>query len=150
MILHFGVRTTEPDLVAYRSLAPGENEGKAITEMLRALSVHEDYLNPRYDHSIVVYYDPPGAENRRREVLIPVPEGVEDVETKVLPSMRAVFLVFCGAESPMEVYYQRLQEYIDGEGLEASDEIYSIEIMYVPEDVDNVDYTIEVMRPLKG
>jgi len=30
------------------------------------------------------------------------------------------------------------------------DDIHSIEIMYVPDDLDNADYTLEIMIPLES
>jgi effector-binding domain-containing protein len=148
MILHYGIRTTEPDLVVFRLLKPDENEAMVITKLLREIRAPRDNLNPRFDHSIVVYYDPPDAEYRRREVLIPVSDEVEGFPTRTLPSMKVAFLVFKGAEYPVELYYQRLQEYIDAENLHVSDKVYSYDVMYVPDDADNVDYTLEIMRPL--
>lgn len=148
MILHYGVRTTEPDLMVYKPLEPDENEATVIAGLLREIRAPRDVRNPRFDHSIVTYYDPPDVEDRRREVLIPVAREVEGLLTRTLPSMKVAFLVFKGAEYPVELYYQRLQEYIDAENLHVSDDVYSYEVMYVPDDADHVDYTLELMRPL--
>ena len=150
MIINGGVRTTKSVRVAYRHLSPEEHEAKAITELLSMLTSLYGSYTMVYDHSIVVNYDPPGDFERKREVMIPVPHEIEGVETKIFPSLRAAFLVFKGAETSVEKYYSDLWDYIEEAGLEPSDEIYSIEIMYVPEDVDNVDYTMEIMIPLKG
>ncbi len=148
MILHYGVRTTEPDLVVYRPLAPDENEASVIAGLLGEIRAPRDVRNPRFDHSVVAYYDPPDVEGRRREVLIPVAGEVEGLPMRTLPSMKVAFLVFKGAEYPVELYYQRLQEYIDAENLQVSDDVYSYEVMYVPDDADHIDYTLEIMRPL--
>ena len=150
MILHGGVRTTEPIRVAYRNLAPGENEAVAITELLGRLTRLPGFLYDMYDHSMVVYYDPPDAPDPRREVLVPVPQSFEGVETKVFPSLRAAFLVFKGVGISMDDYYRDLWKYIEEAGLKPSGDIYSIEVMYVPEDLDNADYTMEIMIPVKA
>jgi len=76
-----------------------------------------------------------------------VPQHVAGVETKVFPSVRAAFLVFTGTGITMEEYYKNLWDYIEEAGLEPSGDIYSVEIMYVPEDLDNADYTMEIMIP---
>ena len=148
MILHYGVRTTKPDLMVYRPLDPDENEATVIAGLLGAIRAPRDVRNPRFDHSVVAYYDPPDVEGRRREVLIPVAGEVEELPTRTLPSMKVAFLVFKGAEYAVELYYQRLQEYIDAENLHVSADVYSYEVMYVPDDADHIDYTLEIMRPL--
>ena len=150
MILHGGVRTTEPIRVAYKPLEPGENEAVAITELLGELTRLPGFQYEMYDHSMVVTYDHHGSPDPRREILIPVPQNVSGVETKVFPSVRAAFLVFAGTGITMEEYYKNLWDYIKEAGLEPSGDIYSVEIMYVPEDLDNADYTMEIMIPLKG
>ncbi|MFB0557504.1 MAG: GyrI-like domain-containing protein [Candidatus Bathyarchaeia archaeon] len=150
MILNGGVRTTEPVRVAYRQLSSDEDEAKAITDLLSRLTNLYGSYTMIYDHSMVVNFDPPGDPERKREVMIPVPHEIEGVETKVFPSLRAAFLVFKGVGTSMDRYYKDLWDYIEEAGLEHSDKIYSIEIMYVPEDVDNVDYTMEIMIPLKS
>lgn len=149
MILNGGVRTTEAVRVTYRQLSPDEDEAKAITELLSRLTSLYSSYTMIYDHSIVINYDSPEVPKRRREIMIPIPHDIEGIETKIFPSLRAAFLVFAGAGTSFEMYYKDLRDYIEETGLEPSDEIYSIEIMYVPEDVDNVDYTMEIMIPLK-
>ena len=148
MILNYGVRTTKPDLMVYRPLDPDENEATVIAGLLGEIRAPRDVRNPRFDHSVVAYYDPPDVEGRRREVLIPVAGEVEELPTRTLPSMKVAFLVFKGAEYAVELYYQRLQEYIDAENLQVSADVYSYEVMYVPDDADHIDYTLEIMRPL--
>ncbi|TET72144.1 hypothetical protein E3J39_03000 [Candidatus Bathyarchaeota archaeon] len=150
MILHMGVRTTEPVRVVYKALSPDEDEAPAVTELLDVLIRQNPYQYGVYDHSIVVLYDPPGTLNRRRELMIPVSKPVAGVETKEFPSMRGVFLVFKGTDKTMEEYYDILREYIEQSGFVASDEVHSVEIMYVPESVDEQDYTMEIMIPLAG
>jgi len=150
MILHMGVRTTEPVRVAYKALSPDEDEAPAVAELLGVLIRQNPYQYGVYDHSIVVHYDPPGTPNGLRELMIPVSRPVAGVKTKEFPSMRGVFLVFKGTDKTMEEYYDYLREYIEQSGLVASDEVHSVEIMYVPESVDEQDYTMEIMIPLAG
>lgn len=148
MILHMGVRTTDPVRVACRPLAPEEDEASAITELLSTLSSQSGFRYRMYDHSIVVHYDPLGKSNGRRELLMPVAHDVGGVETKVFPSVTVAFLVFKGTDTSPEEYYEQLRAFMEQEGLEAAEDIYSIEIMYVPEDIDEQDYTLEIMIPL--
>ena len=150
MILHMGVRTTQPVQVAYKHLLPGEDEAPAIAELLGTLIRQNPYRYDVYDHSMVVHYDPPDTLNRRRELLIPVDGPMAGVETRELPSMRVIFLVFKGTDKTMEEYYDYLRGYMEQSGLEASREIYNVEIMYVPESVDEQDYTMVIMIPLAG
>ena len=117
---------------------------------LGTLTRQNPYRYDVYDHSMVVHYDPPWRPNRRRELLIPVDMPMEGVETRKLLSMRVVFLVFKGTDKTMEEYYDYMRGYMAQSGLEASEEIYSVEIMYVPESVDEQDYTMEIMIPLAG
>jgi hypothetical protein len=149
MILNMGVRTTQQVRVACKSLSPDEEEAPAITELLGTLNKQNPHQFAISDYSMVIHYDPPGTQNRRRELLIPVYRPVVGVETKELPSIRVVFLVFKGTDTTME-YYEYLRGYMEQSGLEASREIYSVEIMYVPESVDEQDYTMEIMIPLAG
>ena len=150
MILHMGVRTTQPVQVAFKRLLPDEDEAPAVAELLGTLIRQNLYRYDVYDHSMVVHYDPPENSNRRRELLIPVDRSMAGVETRELPSMRVVFLVFKGTDKTMEEYYDYLRDYMEKSGLEASEEIHSVEIMYVPESVDEQDYTMEIMIPLAG
>ncbi len=149
MIVHSGVRTTEPIEVMFKELKPGEDENKAIQELLGQISGDTEYSLPRYDHSILVYYDPPITPNARREIMIPISKKYKDIKTKIHPSIRATFVVYRGTDSPHETYYKLLEDYIEKQNLEKNKDIYSIEIIYVPEDLDFVDYTIEIMLPIK-
>jgi hypothetical protein len=78
---------------------------------------------------MVIHCDPPGMQNRRRELLIPIYKPVVGGETKELPSIRVVFLVFKGTDTTMEEYYKYLRDYVEQSSLEASREIYSVEII---------------------
>jgi DNA gyrase inhibitor GyrI len=150
MILNMGVRTTQPAQVAYRILTPDEEEAPAVAELLGALVKQNPYRYDVFDHSMVVHYDPPETPERCRELLIPVYGPVAGIDTRELPSMRVAFLVFKGTDATMDEYYGRLRGYMEQSGLVASEEIYSVEIMYVPESVDEQDYTMEIMIPLAG
>jgi len=150
MILHMGVRTTDPVKVAYKPLEPDEDETSAIAELLGKLTVYQFFDPSVYDHSMVVYYDPPGSTSPRRELLVPVPGDIEGVETRIFPSMKSAFIVFKGTETTIEEYYELLQTNIEEAGLVPRDDIHSIEIMYVPDDLDNADYTLEIMIPLES
>ena len=149
MIVHSGIRTTEPIDVLYKVLKPGEDENQAIQELLSQISDDPEYSLPRYDHSILIYYDPPTDPNARRELRIPIYKKYPSVTTKKHPSIKSAFVVYRGTDSPHEKYYELLNDFIKKQNLERHEEIYSIEIIYVPEDLDFVDYTIEIMLPLK-
>jgi len=141
MIVHFGVRTTEPMIVAYKVLEPDEDVSSAVSELLSKITELHHQHHTSYDHSMIVYYDPPDTPGGRKEVLVPLPWEIKGVDSKTFPSI--------GAGTPVEAYHKRLEELIEHDGLERDEEIHSIEIMYVPEDLDYTDYTIEIMFPVK-
>jgi hypothetical protein len=143
-----GIRTSDPVEVIYRELTPDEEEAPIISELLRELINRNPFYMDKYDHSIVVHYDPPSSSNPRKEVMIPVYGPVQGLNTKTFPSVKSAFLVFKDTDTTQEEYYELLCRYIREEGLQPSKEIYSIEIMYVPEDLDAQDFTIELMIPL--
>ena len=145
-----GIRTTDPIEVAYLGLDPGEAEAPAISRLLGLLIGQNPFDVDKYDHSIVVQYDPPGGMKARRELMIPINGPVVGVETKIFPSVRGAFLVYKDTDTSQEEYYEVLRRYIDEGGHKAPEEIHSIEIMYVPEDLDSQDFTIELMIPLTG
>ena len=148
MILHMGVRTTSPIRVAHRSLRPGEEEAAAIYDLLCAVNRECEFGGEVLDHSMVVRYFDQEESTGRREVLVPIRGEVDGVETRTLPSMRVAFLVFKGTDATVEERHEQLRGYIKAAGLEAEGEIRSIEVMYVPESVDEQDYTMEIMVPL--
>ena len=150
MILHMGIRTTDPIEVAYRELEPGETEASAISQLLGILIGQNPFDVDKYDHSMVVHYDPPDATDARRELMIPIYGPVTGLETKTFPSVRGAFLVYKDTDTSQEEYYEILRNHIEEENLKSSNEIHSIEIMYVPEDLDSQDFTIEIMIPLAG
>jgi effector-binding domain-containing protein len=148
MILHMGVRTTSPFRVAHRSLRPGEEEAAAIYDLLCAINRECEFGGAVLDHSMIVHYFDQEESTIKREALIPVRGEVEGVETRTLPSMRVAFLVFKGTDATVEERYEQLQDYIKAAGLEPEGDIRSIEVMYVPESVDEQDYTMEIMVPV--
>ncbi len=150
MILHMGIRTTDPIEVAYRELKPGEPEAPAISQLLGVLIGQNPFDVDKYDHSIVVHYDPPDTKDARRVLMIPIYGPVAGLETKTFPSVRGAFLVYKDTDTSQEEYYDILRNHIEEGSLKASEEIHSIEIMYVPEDLDFQDFTIEIMIPLVG
>jgi hypothetical protein len=145
-----GIRTTDVVEVAYRELEPGEAEAPAISQLLGILIGQNTYDVDKYDHSMVVHYDPQDVTNARRELMIPIYGPVTGLETKTFPSVRGAFLVFKDTDTSQEEYYEILRKYIEESGLKSSLEIHSIEIMYVPEDLDAQHFTIELMIPLAG
>ncbi|MGD2201033.1 MAG: hypothetical protein PVJ38_05325, partial [Candidatus Bathyarchaeota archaeon] len=82
MILHMGTRTTEPLEVAFRTLDPGEEEATAIHSLLPTLTADNPYEYNRFNHSMVVFYDPPGTPDRHRELMIPVQRPIDGVKIK--------------------------------------------------------------------
>jgi effector-binding domain-containing protein len=148
MILHLGVRTTQKVKVAYKILTPEDKEASVIAKLLSILTRQNPINYNIFDHSMIVYYDPPEIPNRRRELLIPTNRSAKGIEIRELPSMKVAFLVFKGTDKTVEEYYEYLKEYMAQSNLVASNDIYSIEVMYVPESVDEQDYTIEIMIPI--
>ena len=120
MILHMGVRTTDPIWVAYTRLDGGEDDAEALSRLLATLI--RGGATPS-DPSMILFHDPPETPGCRRELLIPIAAEVEGVETRVLPSMRVAFLVSTDAET---------------------------EAHYAPSDPDEDDWTTELMIPLSG
>ena len=145
-----GIRTTDPIEVAYRELEPGEAEAPAISQLLGVLNGQNPYDADKYDHSMVVQYDPPDTIDSRRELMIPIYGPVVGIKIKIFPSVRGAFLVYKGTDTSQEEYYEVLRKYIEEGGHKASENVHNIEIMYVPEDLDSQDFTMELMIPLAG
>ncbi|MBQ04228.1 hypothetical protein CL673_05910 [Candidatus Bathyarchaeota archaeon] len=150
MILHLGIRTTDPIKVAYKVLRPWESEGPAISQLLSLLIGQHSIDVDKYIHSMVVQYDPTKDTNTRRELMVPINGSVVGLETKVFPSIRGAFLVYKDTDTSQEECYKILRKYIENQGHETSNEFHSIEIMYIPEDLDAQDFTIEIIIPLAG
>jgi effector-binding domain-containing protein len=145
-----GVRTTNSVKGAYKKLKPDENEALVIYEILCAINDMCEFGEDVYNHSMVLHYDPPGIPERTREIFIPIKTNLDRVKTKTLLSMRVAFLVFKGTDYSIEERYQQLWDYIKQANLTPRGDIHSIEVMYLPESVDEQDYTMEIMVPLAG
>jgi effector-binding domain-containing protein len=157
MIDKIGLKTTVKELVAYKTLKPGENEvvecAKFSGELYRlGVRVRDPYM--------VLYYDPKDSPGCRREVLIPIDGGVEGVETKVMPEMKVAFIVFIGTDKPVEFYYKELYKYIENKGLRPTSSMCSLEAIFQPDefnlsygsfiDEDNPEYwRTEIMIPVE-
>jgi effector-binding domain-containing protein len=136
MIDKIGLKTTMRELVAYKTLKPGENE---VVECAR-LSGELHRLGARArDPNIVLYYDEKDEPSCRREVLIPIDKEVEGVESKMMPEMKVAFLVFTGTDKPVEYYYDELYKYIESHGLKPATDMCSMEAVYQPDEF-NLSY----------
>jgi len=149
MVVHFGIRTTEPIKVAYKVLEPDEDIPNAVSEFLSKMTEMYHQHHTTCDHSMIVYYDPPDTPGGHKEILVPLPLEIEGLDSKIFPSIRAAFLGYVGADTPVEVYYNLLEDFIEHVGLKRDEEIHNIEIKYVPEDLDLTNNTIEILFPVK-
>lgn len=157
MIDKIGFKTTLRELVAYRTIKPGENE---VIECAK-FSGELHRLGARTgDPNMVLYYDPKDEPGCRREVLIPIDREIEGVDTKMMPEMKVAFVVFIGADRPVEYYYEELYKHIESAGLKPASEMCSIEAVYQPDefnlsigsfiDEDNPEHwRTEIMIPVK-
>ncbi len=136
MIDKIGLKTTIKELVAYKTLKPGENE---IVECAK-LSGELHKLDARpSDPNMILFYDPKDEPGCRREVIIPIEREVEGIETKMMPEIKVAFLVFVGTHQPIEYYYEQLYKYIEDQGLKPASTMCSIEAVYQPHDF-NLSY----------
>jgi hypothetical protein len=113
MILNMGEKTTQQVRVACKSLSPDQEEAPETTELLGTLINQNPNQLDIFNHLMVIHYDSPETQNRRRELLVPVYRPVARVETKELLSIRVVFLVFKVTDTTIEEYYENLQDYIE-------------------------------------
>jgi len=146
MILNLGVRTTDPMRVAYRILEDQENDAVAMAGFLTELTRKGARLT---DTTMFVYHEPSGKKRQKRELLVPVASEVGGVDTKALQPTRVAFIVFTGAEDQAEEHHRRLMEYVRRNHLNPVEGIQRIEAHYAPEDMDERDWTMENMIPLK-
>jgi effector-binding domain-containing protein len=136
MIEKIGIKTTIKEPVAYRKLQPGENE---VVELAKfSAHLHKKGAEP-HDPNMVLYYDPKDSPGCRREVIIPIKNPVNDVETKMMPELKVAFLVFIGADKPMSYYYEELYKHIEEVGLKPASAICSLEAVYHPHEF-NLSY----------
>lgn len=136
MIDKIGLKTTLKELVAYKTLKPGENEVVECAKFSGEL--HRLGVRPR-DPNMVLFYDPKDESECRREVIIPIDSEVDGVETKMMPEIKVAFLVFTGTDKPMEYYYDELYKFIEARGLQRASEICSLEAVYQPDEF-NLNY----------
>ena len=156
MIDKLGIKTTVNELVAYKVLPPGADD---IIECAKFNGqVHKAGGRP-HDPVMVLYYDSKDAPGCRKEVLIPIEAEVEGLETKKMSEIKVAFIVFSGTHNPVEYYYEKLNEYIEQQGLTPASTICSIEAVYQPDefnlsygsfiDEDNAEtWKTEIMVPI--
>jgi len=158
MILHIGVKTTHPELVAYRVLEPRESDTAALAELNAELRSRG--AKPK-EPTMIVFYDPKDDPDCKREVMIPVEKEVEGMPTKTLPQVRAGFIVYADTTRPIEHYYGVLERHLEERGLEPGGEICSIEAIFPPNEYsfavgDFVDedapehWKTEIIIPVEG
>jgi effector-binding domain-containing protein len=129
MIDKIGVKTTIRELVAYKTLRPGESEVVECARLNREL--YEKGARHR-DPTMVLFYDHKDEPGCRREVLIPIDREVKGVDTKMMPEIKVAFLVFIGTDKPVEYYYGELGRYMEERGLRPASDMCSIEAVYQP------------------
>jgi effector-binding domain-containing protein len=135
MIEKIGIKTTIPELIAYKVLKPGENELVELAKLSKNL--HEKMVNVK-DPQMIIYYGEKDDPNCHREVAIPIETEVEGIKTKLLPEIKAAFLVFIGTDKPISYYYETLSKYIKNQGLELTQDICSIEALFQPDEFNTV------------
>jgi effector-binding domain-containing protein len=136
MIDKIGLKTTVKELVAFKTLIPGENE---VIECAK-LSGDLHKLGARVrDPNMVLYYEPKDSPECRREVLIPIDKEVKGVQTKMMPEMKVAFIVFIGTDKPVEFYYEELYKYIENMGLKPVSYMCSLEAVFQPDEF-NLSY----------
>jgi len=157
VILHIGVKTLDPQLVAYKALKPGDSDTEAFAELNAEL--HAKGAKPT-DPTMIIYYDPKEAPGCRREVMIGVDRAVEGVPTKKLPKIKAAFIVYADTKN-IGHYYEELTKYMESRGLKQVDGFCSIEAIYQPDqyglsygsfiDEDAQEtWTTEIRIPVEG
>jgi effector-binding domain-containing protein len=131
MIEKIGLKTTVKELVAYKRIEPNESEVLECAKLsgkLHKLGVRTG------DPNMVLYYDPKDDPGCRREVLIPIDKEIDGIDTKMMQEMRVAFLVFIGANKPVEYYYEELYKFIYAEGLKPASSLCSVEAIYQPDE----------------
>jgi len=132
MIIKIGVKTTEPELVAYLEVNPEESETMALAKLNSLIS--SKGVKPR-DPSMIVYIDEKENPGCRKEVMIPLNKEVKGIPSKVFPQLRAGFLVFADVERPITYYYDLLLKHLEERELKPKHYgiCTSIEAIYEPE-----------------
>ena len=157
VILHIGVKTLDPQLVAYKALEPGDSDTEAFAEINAEL--HAKGVKTS-DPTMIIYYDPKEAPSCRREVMIGVDRAAEGIPTKRLPRIKAAFVVYAGTKN-IGYYYEELKKYMESSGLRQAGGFCSIEAIYQPDqyglsygsfiDEDAQEtWTTEILIPVEG
>lgn len=131
MINKIGIKTTTPELVAYKVLKPEENEIVESARLSRLL--HKKDARPSEPH-MIIYYDPKDSEGCRREVRIPIQREIPEIDFKITESTKVAFLLFVGTDKPVEYYYDELNKYIKINRMKPSTQFCSIEALFQPEE----------------
>ena len=160
MIIKIGVKTTEPELVAYRVVKPDESEAVALAQL--SAFVHEKG-GKHLDPSMIVYLDPKDKPGCAKEVMIRLDKELSGVQSKIFPSMRMGFIVYTDAEKPSTHYYSELLKYLDTRGFKVKTKAIcsSLEGIFEPEqfgygnmslvDEDKPEvYETEIDIPIEG
>ena len=136
MIDKIGVKTTVKELVAFKVLPAGADD---VIEGARfSGEVYKAGATP-HDPTMVLYYDPKDTPDCRKEIMIPIDSADNGLETKQMPELRVAFIVFSGTHNPIEFYYDKLNEYIEKNGLKLSSALCSLEATYQPDEF-NLSY----------
>ena len=136
MIDKIGVKTTIDELVAYKVLPPGADD--VIEGAKFSGEVYKAGATP-HDPTMVLYYDPRDTPGCRKEIMIPIDSAVSGLETKQMPVLRVAFIVFSGTHNPIEFYYEKLNEYIEVNGLKVTSGLCTIEATFQPDEF-NLSY----------
>jgi hypothetical protein len=111
---------------------------------------------------MIIYYDPKEKKECRKEIIVPIDKQVAGLKTKVLPRIRAGFIVYSGVQYPIEYYYEQLERYLSEKGFKHSTiTACSIEAQYQPDqfnlstgsfiDEDAQEtWTTEILLPVEG
>jgi len=159
MIVKIGVKTLTNQLVAYRELKQGESEAEAFAKL--NAQAHEKGAKVS-DPTLLIYYEPKGACDCGRGVIVPINKDVPGLKTKTLPEVRAGFVVYSGADHPAEYYYEELIKHLKQRGFKlVTNNFCSMEAVYQPdtfglstgsfidEDAQEV-WTTEILIPVEG
>ena len=135
MIDKIGIKTTIPELVAYKELPVGADD--VIESAKFSGELHKAGARP-HDPTMVFYYgskDDPGC---KKEVMIPIAVAAEGLNTKMLPEIKVAFIVYSGTYNPEEHYIEKLMEFIEAEGYKPL-ETCTIEANFQPDEF-NLSY----------
>ncbi len=159
MIHHIGIKTIDPQLVSYRRLETGENEAEAFAKL--NAEVLAKGARPK-DPTMIIYYDPKEKNECRKEIVVPIDKQAKGLDTKLLPRIRAGFIVYSGTQYSTEYYYEQLRKHLAERGFKhLTDTACSIEAQYQPDqfnlstgsfiDEDAQEtWTTEILLPIEG